>query len=395
MIRSPLGPDMTDIDEPVAAAPGAAEAGSPSSPDVPSAAADLGRALVCVVLVAGCVGSPGLAPLVAPFVPVLVALRLLRTREHAGRFLATATIGSLAAAASASASLGVGAAVVSALAATLIVPLLGLAHVRAARPDPPGTTATKTPDGAWPEPRIDTGQSFAIIAWVVAVLALLAAMAPLANSSGRLFDASRDLVDEAYAPYERSCADGGSLASQEDLCRRLLTQRSDVLAVVDDHGTELAAGLAALFAWGGALTAHLAVLARHRRQPGAHARPAWRLRELEVHWSAAYVLMLGLVALMARELATGVLDQVLLATGVGASTLGALLVLTQGVGLAAWIFTRRPTPRWYRVLLVLIALVASSVTIACLALLGMIDLAARPRRRVGASASVPGRGSGS
>ncbi|MCW2926143.1 MAG: hypothetical protein JWM86_111 [Thermoleophilia bacterium] len=398
MIRRPLGTDTSDIVEPVSAAPVAAEAGSTSLGEPPSIVADLARAAVCVALVASCVGSPGSAPIVAPFIPVLVALRLLRSPIRAVGFIVATTVASIVVALlAAPGSIDEpGLPLVGALVAALLVPFLGVAHARSALPDsPPAPEALTSQAAAWPEPRILTGQSHAIAAWVVATLVLVAALVPAMSGSRDLLDATRDIVDEAYEPYEQACASGGSLAAQNDLCAQLLDQRRDATELVDDHGLELLAALLAATAWASALTAHLIVSARQRRRFPDAARPGWRLRELEVHWSATYLLVLGLVALMVRSAVTGPADDIALAAGVGLSTLGVLLVLEQGVGLAAWLLARRPVPRWYRVGLVVAALVAASITIVVVFVLGVLDLAAHPRRRALASGSVSGRGSGS
>jgi hypothetical protein len=379
-----MGMDTTEMTEPVPAAMPAAEAGSNSSHAAPTRTADALRAITCAVLVAGCVSAPDSAPILAPFIPALVAIRVLR-RGSAAAFLGLATM------------LAIGSALVtsqpwpwtiaSVATAVLLVPGLGLAHARAARRDP--ISSVDQPE--WPEPRLDTGFSLAIVAWMVALALLTALIVPTLDSPRAT---GHRVVRDGYAGYLDECHSGKALDNAKDLCDSLRQQRDDAYDLVDDHGAELLGLLLAIFAFGAAGTAHPVTMARARRT-GASIRPRWRLRELEVHWSAAYLLAAGLVAYMLSTHVDGAVGAAARGTAAGAASLGALLVLAQGVGFVSWLLTRGRTPGWYRVFLLVSALLALPITFTVLFGLGVLDMAWHPRRRARASGSLPGRGSGS
>jgi hypothetical protein len=370
--------------EPVPAATPAAGAGSTSSHPAPTRTADALRAITCAVLVAGCVSAPDSAPLLAPFIPALVAIRLLR-RSRPYEFLVLASM------------LAIGSALVasppwpwtiaSIVTAVLLVPVLGLAHARAARRDP--ISAPEQPD--WPEPRIDTGFSFAIAAWMVALGLLAALVIPTLDSPRAT---GHRIVRDGYSGYLDECHSGKALGNASEFCDSLRQQRDDAYDLVDRHGAELLGVLLAIFAFGAAGTAHPITTARARRT-GAPVRPRWRLRELEVHWSAAYLLAAGLIAYMLAAYLGGDVRAAVRGVAVGAGSLGALLVFAQGTGFAAWLLTRGRTPGWYRVFLLVSALLALPITMTVLFGLGVLDMAWHPRRRARASGSLPGRGSGS
>jgi hypothetical protein len=67
--------------------------------------------------------------------------------------------------------------------------------------------------------------------------------------------------------------------------------------------------------------------------------------------------------------------------GVGLATLGALAVVSQGIGLVAWMFSRGGSPTWYRILLFVFALFVLPVTLTMLFFVGVLDMALHPRRR--------------
>lgn len=384
MTERPLGPDTTSIDEPAPAAD-AAGAGSTSSgtdgaaptPVSPTRGQDLGRALVCAVLVAGCVASPELLPLVAPFVPVLVALRLLRRGGERRAFLVSASSAAVVAAVLAA---RVDAAVAAALAmALLLVPALGWVHARAARRDP--VVAGNQP--TWPEPRIGTGLTPTIAAWLVATVVVVLLAVPAFDDPR---DAATDRVHDQYERYlDEWCTEDGAFADQEELCDRLVDQRDAVLEVVEEHGVELLGALAAAFAFGAATTAHLVVLWRARRS-GLAVRPPWRLRELEVHWGAAYLVAAGLAAWLLADLVGGPGDAWLRAAALAVGGVGAQLVVAQGLGLATWSLTRGRRPAWYWVMLGFVVLLTLTFVPVALFALGVLDLALHPRRRAAAVA---------
>ncbi len=364
----------TSIEEPAPAPDQAPGVGSMSSAEPVPPGRDLARALSCALLVAASVASPGSALLFAPFVPAIVAIRLLRQVTGRRQFLLTATIASLLAAIAAAADHG--AFLVGAVAAVLLVPALGIVHARAARHDP-----IDSPDVVeWPEPRLRTGLTPTIGAWVVALLLVVGLAGFVTPRFDSLPDTGTDLVRDAYSPYERGCRDGGALVDRGDFCTETLEQRDQVLELVGDHAPELLAALLAITAFGAAGTAHLVVLARARRVSD-RVRRSWRLRELELHWSAAYVLAAGLVLFMLAG--DGGSTPIVLArsVGVGLALLGALAVVSQGIGLVAWMFTRGGSPTWYRVLLLVFALFVLPVTLTLLFFVGVLDMALHPRRR--------------
>lgn len=378
----------TSIDEPTPApdqAPGVGSTSSRAPLEPVTRTRDLLRAASCALLVAASVASPGSALLLAPFVPAIVAIRLLRQRAGRRNFLIVSTFASLVA--------GVGAAAASegyvagAAAALLLVPALGIVHARAARHDPIDSPVIEE----WPEPRLRTGLTPTIGAWLLAVLVVVALAAPLVDS---LTDTSSQLVRDAYAPYQRGCRDGGAFANRTDFCEETLQQRDQAIDLVDDHAPELLAAFIALFAFASAATAHLVVLARGRRVSD-RVRRSWRLRELEFHWSAAYLLAAGLVAFMLAGSGDSNVPSTVRSIGVGLATLGAVAVVAQGVGLVAWMFTRGGSPTWYRVALIVFALFVLPVTLTLLFFVGVLDMALHPRRRAAKSGNVPRRGSGS
>ena len=362
----------TSITEPTPAPDAAPGVGSMSSGIPPvTPGRDVLRALVVALLVGGSVASPASALLLAPFAPVLVAIRLLRTRRDARRFVVMATVGSLLLALAAASEHGAWAFAVGA--SLLLVPLLAFVHDRAARHDPIETAITQE----WPEPRIDTGLTPTIAAWLVATLAAGALALPAVDDP---VEQAQLVVRDATSIYDDWCADDGIYADQDERCAELLGQRDDIVTAIDDHSAELAGGFAALFAFSAAATAHLVVLLRARRVSD-RVRRSWRLRELELHWSFAYVLAAGLVAFMLAGEGSGTATVALRSVGVGLATLGGLAVLAQGVGLVAWVFARGRSPVWYRVVLTIFALFVLPVTFTVIFFLGVLDLAIHPRRR--------------
>ncbi len=359
---------MTSTEEPVPASVEAG-AGSTSSEELIPPFRDVLRAVSCALLVAASVASPGTAPLLAPFVPAIVAIRLLRQRVGRRDFLIMATVATVIGA--------LGAAVVThawaaaAAAALLLVPALGIVHARAARHDP--IDAPKIVD--WPEPRLTTGLTPTIIAWLVATLVVVTCAVPVLGAG-----TGEDLVRSAYSFYTDGCKDGGAFARNEAFCDETLAQRDRAVEIARDHAPELLAAFVAIMAFGGAGTAHLVVLARARRYSD-RVRRSWRLRELELHWSAAYALAIGLVAWMLAGDGGSNLAVAVRSAGVLFGTLGALMVVSQGVGLVAWLFTRGGSPTWYRVVLCVFALFVLPVTLTLVFLVGVLDLALHPRRR--------------
>ncbi len=375
----------TSIDEPTPASDQAPGVGSMSSADEVPPGRDLLRALSCALLVALCVASPGSALVFAPFVPAIFAIRLYRPRAGSRRFVWMATAGSLLAAIGAAEATG--GYVPAVVAALLLVPALGLVHARAARHDPIETPVLVE----WPEPRLRTGLTPTIGAWLAVTVVVLGLAAPLVESPTT---AATDRILESTTFYDDACSPDGALADEEEYCAELLAQRDSVVDAVEDRGPELLAALVAVFAFGAAATAHLIVLVSARTYSD-RVRRRWRLRELEFHWSAAYVLAAGLVAFLLAGDGDGVATVTVRSVGVGLAVLGALAMASQGIGLVAWMFTRGSSPTWYRFVLVVFAMLVLPVTLTLLFFFGVLDMALHPRRRAAKSGNVPGRGSGS
>ncbi len=353
------------------------EAGSAHSATSPGR--DLTRAIVCALLVAACVASPGASIMIAPFVPALVALRLVR-REPAGRFLSTCVAAAVVAAVLA--TVRDDAVIVAVLAAIVLTIGLGVVHTRAARLDP--VDDPQQPE--WPEPRLTSGFTPTVGAWLAAsIVIIVTAFAAIGSTD--VTGAADDMVRDAYRPYVSACGDDGALAKQDDLCKEFLAQRDDVLDVIDDHAASLLAVLAAIVALGAAATTHLIVLGRSRRR-GERVRPRWRLAQLEVHWSAAYVAAAGFVTLLVvKQTSDG--GEVVEAVAYGAVTLGLLAVSAQGFGFATWLIQRAPRPTTMWVLVVILIIGASPVATAICVTLGMLDMSTHPRRRALTTRSTP------
>ncbi len=358
---------------------GSRESQAPASP-----MRDVLRVLVCAMLVAGCVSSPAVALFVAPFVPVIVALRLLRrssgdplaAMRSRRSFLVSASAAAVVAAVlSTPADDVVAPALFGALA---LVPMLGLVHAHAARRDPVHA-ATADPD-PWPEPRAWSGLTPTIHAWALATcIVVAAALAATGTTTTQLTDRGTELVDDTYATYTDSCDDGGALESQQELCDRLDEQRAQVQEVIDDHAPALLGALAAVFAFGAAATAHLVVLGRARAH-GIRIRPRYRLAQLELHWSWAYVAALGIVGWL---IASGDDPVVVWLRAVFGATavLGVLAIIAQGAGMLAHVVAGARRPGLLTAAIVFFLLVASPVAAISLLVLGMLDMSLHPRRR--------------
>ena len=363
---------------------GPGSTGDAAPPPPTSPMRDLLRALACAALVAACVAEPSLALVLAPFVPVLIALRLLRRTSgdavaalRARRsFLVSATAAAIVAAVFASTrDEHVAAAVLGALA---LVPALGLVHAHAARRDPL-VEASADPE-PWPEPRAWSGLTPTIAAWTIATILVVATALLATDTNERALAAlGVDLVDEAYATYTDSCVEGGALEAQEDLCDRIDQQRVDVRGVVDDHAPELLGLVVALFAFGAAATAHMVVLAR-ARSTGIRVRPKFGLSRLEVHWSFAYVAAAGLGGWL---LAAGDEPAMtwLRALAGAVALVGACAIVAQGCGMLAAVVAGARRRGLLTATIIVVLLVASPVAAISLLVLGMLDMWLHPRRR--------------
>jgi hypothetical protein len=369
--------------EPVSAAPGQPEAGSSqfaTAPvHTPSVVRDLLRALVVAGLFALCAASPGAGLVLLPFVPAILAMRLLRPRPHLPVLIATGVLAFLAGTLAASTldwaspdvgSSTVAAVLVAALGSTVV---LGLVHAHGARLDPVVDGAA---EDAWPEPLARTGFLPTLVTWCVLAVVVVGVSGV---ERDQISDGAHDAVRRAFATYDRECDTDGILASRTEYCENLLDRRDRLVEFVDDHPLELTAAALAIFLLCAAGTTHLALLWRSRRA-GLRARGLRPLRELEVHWSAAYVAAAGVFVLLAGP-AAGSSEDLVRAIGIGLATLGAGLMAAQGIGLAAWSLDRRAARRGTRIVLVLICFVLPQISVPVLVALGMTDMAARPRRR--------------
>lgn len=392
---------MIDVStEPVVDVP----AGSPSPGSTTSGSgADLGRVLACALLIAGAVASPALALLLAPFVPVLVGLRLLRGGEGTRRFLGVAGAACAIVAAGVALAPGASLPLSAALALALGMIAVGVVHARAAHPDPvpDGAAAASSrlrsdaevaaEAAAWPEPRATSGFTPTAWAWFVLV-ALVTSLAVLVTGVGDLRTSAIREIGQSYAPYLDTCTrQTGSHRSA--LCDLLEEQRADALRLVRRWPLELLAGFVALAAVGSAATAHLLLVHRARRT-GLSARRSWRLRELEVHWSSAYALAAGIGCwMLAASVAAGDARTALRVVAVALASAGAVLVLAHGIGAVTAMFTRRHLPRWYRIAVGIGAILFLHYAVGFAFVAGVVDLGLHLRRR--GSGILTGRGSGS
>ena len=378
------------VTEPVAEEQSASSAASATS--APKRA-PIWRILIVVVLVGLGVASPGLGILTLPFATALLALGLLYGAARA--FIVASAIGSVALAVALVATgldgttkelAWAGMAAVAALAFIA----LGVEQRRSMRPDPGSESLAAATRDEWPEPRMDRGLSHALLTWTVAALVLVGLVGVVAGPDD-LRSGSKAAVRDAYASYVIECREGGMFAKQDDLCANMQDQRSQVLDLADDHAPSLLAFLAAIFVIGGAGTSHLLVTARARavakQGQGVDVRPGYRLRDLELHWSYAYVGVAGIALWMGADAASGQVAEWLLAGSVGLVSIAGFVLLAQGAGLLAWIFTRRKMPLWYKLLLVVMALLVLPGAVAMVALFGIIDMGIHPRRRAAAKAA--------
>jgi hypothetical protein len=369
---------MTELVEPApaAAAPDAGSSRPGGHQPKPSVPRDLGRVVACAALVAICVQSPASALAVAPFVPALVAIRLLR-RSAAARVASVIVVASIVAAVlSAPRQEFV---LPAAAGAVLLAWALAQLHLRAALHDP--VVVDRPP--AWPEPRITSGFTPTVAGWcvAVAVVATLAWASGAATSAGAV---GTSVVESAHAPYADGCAPGGALADREDFCERMEELRDRLMDFVDRRAVELFAGVAAIFAFGAAATAHLIVLARGRLVSD-RVRPSWRLEQLELHWSFAYVLAAGLVGWMLAVELDGTVAGAARAASVALIALGGCAIVAQGLGLITWTTARGRRPMLVRGLTFVAFLLAWPVVAGMLFVFGVVDMAVHPRRRLDAA----------
>jgi len=386
--------EISELDESVVEAHGAPAADSPSSHPAPviSHGRDAARALVGALLVYVSCDSVATAIAVAPFVPLLVALRLTRSDTGAREFLGMTLVAGLVAAASATyddAALLPAALVASAA----FTAGLGMVHALALRPDPVEPMSERLgavdPAPAWPEPTLGGGFNAVVAAWVLAVALIVAALTPTtADLRNQGVAAARGV----YASYTSSCAKGGTFEDQDVFCERILDQRDSVVDLVRDHPSEIIGAALALLVLAGAGTTHLLLGWRARAQ-ALTARRGWRLREFETHWAMAYVMAAGLGLVLAGDARSGGIATLVVGTGAAAIVLGGALIATHGLGTLTAMLARRGSSIAYRVFLVVIALLAPPIAGGTLLIVGMLDLGLRLRRRD--SGSLPRRDSGS
>jgi hypothetical protein len=385
-----IAPDTEhDSLEPASSAPGQQEAGSTRSAS--TRIGDIVRAAVVALFVAASIGSPQAALLLVPIVPAIVALRIVRGGAHRS-FLPLMGACVVVVALAAPDRPDWFPSHTALFVALGITVLLGAVHAQAVRPDPVSADTADmaaTTGSAPPEPRLGSGFNLALLGWVaVAAVALLMSGLDVAGLRAGVTDA----VDVTFRTQVDGCADGGLLASNEALCAGLLEQYERVREFTRSHVPEVVAVVLALFLLASAATAYLVVLARARRI-AVPSRPAWRLRDFEAHWGAAYACAVGIGLVALAGTFDGAIEPALRGVGVFVTALGALLLLLQGFGLVAWWVVRSRLRTWQRVVLVLGAYLTARYSLPIVLGLGMVDMALRPRRR--SSVTLTGRGSGS
>jgi hypothetical protein len=408
----------SDSTEPVATEPSAQDAAG-----FANSAVECGpnfpwrRAIVVVLVIGASIASPGIGSFTVLFAVAVMALGLLR---GAGRlFTAVCVAGSavVAGAVAANADLDerwIAAAVVSAVLAAL----LAIEHRRSAQPDPgeieplrrvrepreqtlaeqmaassAASSATTVVDAsAWPEPRVDRGVSYVTYAWLVATMVLVAVIG-ITVGEHRMSSSLQSAVRSSFTSYDSACADGGKLENDTTTCKQILDARDYALDAARDHAPTVLTLFASLALTSCAWLAHLIVVARARvlaaQRWRIDTRPSYRLRELEFHWSWAYVGVLGVLGLILARPLSGATQEWTFAAAAGVTSVAGQVIAMQGTAVAAWVFSRRPMPWWYRIVLIITVLFAWPFVIGVLLLAGAIDMWISPRRRATAPAATP------
>lgn len=352
-------------------------------------------ALVGTALVAATCGlawaEPTQAGVIASVLPIggawlVLAAGVRRGLATGAACVVVAIVMALAAGAGAVPALAVAAAV------AIAGPLLGWVHATALQTDvepapdalaadaPPADAtahlASDTPTFDWPAPpTLRHGATPVLAAWGAATAAALT-VAWAAAGIGALRTGLEAAVDFIYV--NEACASGTTLAGSS-ACKALDDQRDAALGIVEQHPAAVAGLLAAIAAVAMAASTHWFVgrLAASHRLP---VRRVPRLSAIEVHWVWSYIATAG-IALVALAATTAPLGPFTTGLGVYLVTVGALVVAGEGLALAAWGITRPSTPGWYRVLVVLLALLYPEVALGALVALGMLELAVHTRRR--------------
>lgn len=347
-------------------------------PKPPTHLRDIGRSLTCAAIVALCVASPSATIILAPIVPVLVALRFLRFDSSNRRFLVSTVAACLVAAVlSAGRDKEV---VFASLLVLILVPILGRAHA---------TYALRTPLSAgsdresmpWTEPLLGSGLTPLIALWSVAVILVSGSLIWALDVDQSVTGAVKHIVAEAYAPYTTACADGGRLAGQASLCEQIDAQRVTVSRYVDRNTYELLAGIAAIFAFGSAASVHLIVITRAKNF-GNYVREVVPIERLEMHWVFAYVCSAGVVAWLASIDLKGDAETLARVISIFLVTIGAGALSARGLGFATWSIERGRRPSIGYVVLAIAAFLMPWILLPFLFLLGMLDQMLQPRRRV-------------
>lgn len=278
--------------------------------------------LLFAVLAAACIANPATALLVAPFLPLPMAMVAVR---RGARILAVAAIGLAAAGVVVTMGEGEGAA----SAAAAIAFLAGFGALI-----PAVLSAC-----AMGRPLQTTGGTEAVFAATLLVMVAIAASG--FAGAGGLAGARDVLVAEArqtYEPLLRSCGESGRLAPSEEQCERTREQRDVVVRAVRSHtllAVALSLTVAALFTAANALWMFRFVAARVELP--VH-RPH-RFREFRPSWGVGYLLAAGLIGIMVG-LERGELDDPLTVTGICAVTAAGLVMVAQGASVLAWILHR-------------------------------------------------------
>lgn len=381
------------------------------------------RALLVVAIIAASVASPLLGSFSVLFGVALIALGM--TRGAGTAFVIASAVGSAIASmllvmANASDTPDLGVVLGLAALCSVLAVVLGVEHARAADPDPGASAKTEakrervrdgqtlaeqmqadrleaaavaapaeSTEASWPEPRADRGVSYVSYAWLVASIIIVVAVG-FGIGESRLRNSLSSTVDTGFAGYDESCAEGGVLENDDRTCDQIETTREFFEEAARDHAPTMFALFMSFAAITGAWLAHVIVVTRNRalmqQRWVVPTRPAYRLRQLEFHWSWAYVAILGVAALIATHALSGDAHEWTLAAGTGITSVAGQVIMMHGTGMAAWLLTRRRIPGWYRVVLIVTTLFIWPFVIGGLLVLGALDMQFGFRRK---AASAP------
>jgi hypothetical protein len=232
-----------------------------------------------------------------------------------------------------------------------------------------------------------------VCAWLALCAALVACVMAFDGVTGARHDL-RGMFSQAYAQeLQQSCSAHASLRESADMCSSIRDQRDSVLSTIDHHAAAAVAIAAAVIAFvHGALS--LWLLRSGGSRMNVPLRPPIRFREFEADWPVAYLLAAGLVLFMAGDAGGSSFDAV---TAVGAvlGTLGALVLLANGMAVVSWLFARARVRVLWRVILWGSLIFAWWIELPVIGALAIWDVVAHPRRKAANVDRMDGRGAGS